>query len=96
MDYTEILYRPLITEKTTALKEENNQLVFWVHKKANKIEIKKAVEEAFQVRVLRVNTSTKKPQDKKRFGRKMGRKPGAKKAFITLEPGEKIEYFEGF
>ncbi|MEF8822601.1 MAG: 50S ribosomal protein L23 [Desulfohalobiaceae bacterium] len=95
MDYTRILYRPHITEKTTALKEEDNQLVFLVQDQANKIEIKKAIEEAFQVRVQRVNTTNKKPQLRKRFGRTLGKKSGYKKAYITLEPGEKISYFEG-
>ncbi len=95
MDYTRILHQPHITEKTTALKEEDNQLVFLVQATANKIEIKKAIEEAFQVRVQKVNTAKKKPQLKKRFGRPLGKKSGYKKAYITLEPGEKISYFEG-
>ncbi|MCF8030280.1 MAG: 50S ribosomal protein L23 [Desulfohalobiaceae bacterium] len=95
MDYTQILRKPLITEKTTALKEDDNQLVFFVQYSANKIEIKKAIEEAFQVSVKRVNTANKKPQLKKRFGRTLGKEPGYKKAYITLEPGEKISYFEG-
>jgi len=95
MDYTRILYQPHITEKTTALKEDANQLVFLVQDSANKIEIKKAIEEAFQVSVRRVNTSNKKSELKKRFGRTLGKKSGYKKAYITLEPGEKISYFEG-
>lgn len=95
MDYTKILKKPVITEKSTILKDENNQVVFKVAYQANKIEIKKAVEEAFGVQVQKVNVVNKKTRTKKRMGRNIGKKTGYKKAYISLAPGEKIEYFEG-
>ena len=95
MDYTQILLRPLISEKATIMKEVENQVVFYVHPKANKIEIKKAVQDAFDVKVRAVNIVRRKPLLRSRFGRSTGRIPGAKKAYVTLEPGEKIEIFEG-
>ncbi len=95
MDYTQILIKPCITEKATNLKEKNNQVVFWVHKDANKIEVKKAVEEAFKVKVKKVNIVNVKPKVKKRFGRVIGKKRGWKKAYVTLEEGSKIDFFEG-
>lgn len=98
MDYTQILIKPLISEKGTFLKEEENQVAFFVHKEANKVEIKKAVEEAFDVKVKAVNVVVKKPLAKVfSRGRKRlaGRVPGYKKAYVTLQPGSKIEFFEG-
>ncbi len=95
MDYTQILLKPVITEKSTFLKDEENQVAFFVQEKANKIEIKKAVEEAFKVNVLDVRVVRKKAQDKKRSGRVLGKKSGYKKAYIQLAPEDKIEYFEG-
>jgi large subunit ribosomal protein L23 len=95
MDYTQVLIRPVVTEKTTALKDEANQVVFQVASGANKIEVKRAVEEAFQVRVLSVNVVKSKPRAKKRFGRSMGTIAGYKKAYIQIAPGDKIDYFEG-
>lgn len=95
MDYTNILLKPLITEKSTFLKDEENQIVFFVAEGANKIEIKKAVEQAFKVKVDSINVSRKKPQLKKRFGRPLGKQPGYKKAYIRLAPGQKVDYFEG-
>ncbi len=95
MEFTQVLLKPLVTEKTTFLKEEATQLTFMVHPKANKIEIKNAVEKAFNVQVVAVNVVRKAPSDRKRQGRVIGRKPGYKKAYVTLVPGEKIEFFEG-
>ena len=95
MDYTKILIKPYITEKTTNLKDEKNQVVFWVSKDANKIEVKKAVEEAFKVKVKKVNIVNVKPKVIKRFGRVIGKKRGWKKAYVTLEEGSKIDFFEG-
>ncbi len=95
MDYTQILIKPLISEKATFAKEMGNQVVFYVHKDANKIEIKKAVEEAFKVKVDAVNVVKRRPQARRRMGRATGRIAGHKKAYVTLAPGEKIELFEG-
>ena len=94
-DYTKIIKRPIVTEKGTKLRQEENQVIFAVAKNANKIEIKKAVEAAFKVKVTDVNVITKKPSDKVRQGRVVGRISGCKKAYVTLAPGEKIEFFEG-
>jgi large subunit ribosomal protein L23 len=95
MDYTKILLRPLTSEKSTAVKEAANQVVFFVHPAANKIEVARAVEEAFKVKVLGVNIVRRKPLARKRHGKSAGRIAGHKKAYVTLEPGNKIEFFEG-
>ena len=98
MDYTQILLKPLISEKGTFLKEEVNQVAFFVRKDANKIQIKKAVEDAFAVKVEAVNVVVKKPLAKIfARGRKRlaGTVSGHKKAYVTLAPGSKIEFFEG-
>ncbi len=95
MDYTQILLKPLLSEKATDAKENTNQVVFFVHPDANKIEIGKAVEEAFQVKVTDVNIVRRRPRKRKRFGRVVGRKSGFKKAYVTLAEGYKIELFEG-
>jgi len=95
MHYTQILLKPLLTEKTTQLKEMASQVTFFVHPKANKIEVKRAVEEAFNVKVLKVNVVCRAPLDRKKQGRVIGRIAGFKKAYVTLGPGDKIEFFEG-
>jgi large subunit ribosomal protein L23 len=89
-----VIKRPLITEKSTLQKEMNNQLAFEVDRRANKIEIKKAVERIFKVRVKDVRTMQYQGKQK-RLGRTLGRRPHWKKAIVTLQPGEKIEFFEG-
>ena len=93
MDYTQILLRPVVTEKATALRDAN-QVAFFVHPDANKIEIKKAVEAAFSVKVVDVNVVTRKTGEKIR-NRKVVHVPGWRKAYVTLAAGEKIEFFEG-
>jgi large subunit ribosomal protein L23 len=95
MDYTRILLKPVVTEKSTLLKDENNQVAFYVADAANKIEVKKAVEKAFNVEVLAVRVVRKQQQVKRRFGRVVGKRSGSKKAYIQLAPGNKIDYFEG-
>ena len=98
VDYTQILLKPLISEKGTFLKEEGNQVAFFVRKDANKIQIKKAVENAFDVKVEAVNVVVKKPLSKmvtRGRKRQASRLPGYKKAYVTLAPGSKIEFFEG-
>ena len=82
---TDIIYAPVITEKTSAL-AGNNTYVFKVAKDANKIQIKNAIEEAFGVKVLSVNTLNKKKK-KKRVGRYTGTRKTYKKAIITLSEG---------
>lgn len=95
MNYTQILLKPLISEKATMAKELTNQVVFFVHPEANKIEVKKAVEEAFKVKVEGVNVIRQRPRRRTKFGRTVGRESGFKKAYVTLAEGEKIELFEG-
>lgn len=95
MNYTQILIKPLISEKATSVKDAHNQVIFFVHPKANKIEVKKAVEEAFQVKVEGVNMIRQRPRMRTKFGRAVGRLSGFKKAYVTLADGDKIELFEG-
>jgi len=90
----EIVLRPLITEKGTQLKTASNQYLFQVDREANKIQIKKAVEEIWNVRVTDVRTIHMRGK-KKRMGRFEGRRPDWKKAVVTLKEGETIELFEG-
>ena len=95
MGNTSVLIKPLLTEKTTLLKDVARQVVFYVHPKANKLEIRRSVEKAFDVKVEAVNVVRKGSSVRKRQGRVAGRKPGWKKAYVTLGSDEKIEFFEG-
>lgn len=90
----EIILSPVISEKSSNLLAEN-KYTFYVHPRANKIEIRRAIEEIFHVRVLKVNTLRVRGK-RKRVGRFEGKKPDRKKAIVTLRPGDKIEIFEGF
>ena len=92
MDARDILIRPLITEKSTQLMEEG-KYVFVVAKKANKIEIAKAVAEVFNVKVTDVNTVNVSGK-LKRMGRFVGKRSDYKKAIVKLAPGETIEFFQ--
>ena len=95
MDYSQIIMKPLVSEKATFIKEGANQVAFYVNPRANKIEIKQAVEEAFKVTVTEVRVLTKKSVARIRQGRTVGKVAGHKKAYVTLAPGQKIEFFEG-
>ena len=91
----DVIKRPLImTEKGETLKEVYNKVLFEVDPKANKIEIKAAVEKLFNVEVLDVNTLVVRGKVA-RMGRRMGKRPNWKKAIVTLKEGETIEFFEG-
>ena len=92
--YHHLIKGPIITEKTHGLKEVANKVTLKVAVKANKVEIRKAVEEVFKVKVLSVNTVRMKGK-KKRLGRTEGTRPDWKKAIVTLAPGEKLKGFEG-
>lgn len=92
-DIHTILRRPLVTEKTTLLKEDNNQVTFRVRTDANKSEIRRAVEDLLGVGVVAVNTSVTRGKTK-RMGRNTGKRPNWKKAVVTLKPGEEVEFFE--
>jgi len=89
-----VIVAPLITEKTTLLKEKGPVLAFRVDRRANKVEIRHAVETLFKVKVAHVRTQNAWGK-RKRVGRFEGRRPDWKKAYVTLKPGQKpIEYFE--
>ncbi|MGB8952840.1 MAG: 50S ribosomal protein L23 [Candidatus Aminicenantales bacterium] len=93
-DPYQIILRPVITEKSTGLKERNREVCFEVSRDANKTEIKKAVEQLFKVKVEKVWTQIKVGK-KRRVGRSEGRTRDWKKAYVKLKEGEKmIEYFE--
>jgi len=89
----DVLKKPVVSEKSMALLEEN-KYTFYVDPKANKIEIKSAVEELFNVTVLNVNTMNVNGKEK-RMGRYVGRTADRKKAIVHLKSGDKIEFFEG-
>jgi large subunit ribosomal protein L23 len=90
----EVIRRPLITEKSTTLKETQGTICFEVHPRATKPEIKKAVEALFSVKVADVRVARVHGKVK-RQGRYFGRRPDWKKAFVVLKKGEKmIEFFE--
>jgi large subunit ribosomal protein L23 len=90
----DIIKRPLITEKTTIQKESFNQVTFEVDPVANRVEIKRAIEKIFNVKVLRVQT-LQVAGKKKRRGWIVGKRKDWKKAIVTLMPGERIDFFEG-
>lgn len=90
----QVVFRPLITEKSTIGKELNNQVAFEVDPKANKVEIRQAIEKAFGVNVMKVRTMNMEGK-KKRLGRFFGKRSNWKKAVVTLAPGDHIDFFEG-
>ena len=90
----DVVKRPLITEKTSIQKEVNNQITFEVDRRANRVEIKKAIENLFNVNVIGVRTMQIKGKTKQR-GRIVGKRRNWKKAIVTLMPGERIDFFEG-
>jgi large subunit ribosomal protein L23 len=93
-NFHQIIVRPLLTEKSTNQLERHNAYAFVVDKGANKIEIAKAVEKLFGVKVDAVRTMHYRGKER-RVGRWTGRRAAWKKAVVTLQPGESIEIFEG-
>jgi len=93
-DPYQIIKGPVVTEKSTTLRGKENKYSFFVSPRASKTEIKKAVEELFKVKVLKVNTSNLKGK-RKRLGIHEGYRAKRKKAVITLKPGDTIRIFEG-
>ena len=92
----DILIKPIITEKFTEQGEELNRYGFVVHKKANKLQIKKAVEDMYQVTVTSVNTMIYGGKRKSRFTRGgviAGKTPSVKKAVVTVADGETIDFY---
>jgi large subunit ribosomal protein L23 len=90
----EIIRRPLVTEKSNIGREENNLVTLAVDPRANKHEIRRAVEQLFDVKVLEVRTM-RMPRKSRRVGKFVGRKPEWKKAVVELAQGQSIEFFEG-
>lgn len=88
----QILKKPLITEKSSEMQDAGQKVVFEVAMAANKIEIKQAVEKAFEVKVTNVNTVLMAGK-KKRVGRNVGKRSNFKKAYVTLAEGSKIDFF---
>jgi large subunit ribosomal protein L23 len=89
-DYRDIIIRPIITEKSMKLMNDNNKYTFQVAKTANKVEIAKAVEDLFKVDVTSVNTINTKS---KRVGRYEGKTQSIKKAIVTVKAGQTIDLF---
>jgi large subunit ribosomal protein L23 len=94
MDIYQVIKKPLITEKGTQQKEQLNKISLRVDRKANKVEIRKAVEVLFKTEVLDVQTMNVMGK-KRRIGKNVGKRPDWKKAVVTLAPGKTIEFFEG-
>jgi large subunit ribosomal protein L23 len=94
MSQYDIIIRPLVTEKSNIQKETANQLTFEVDRGANRIEIRRAVEQIFSVKVASVRTMQVTGKVKRR-GRILGKRRNWKKAIVTLRPGERIDFFEG-
>ena len=90
----DIIRRPVITEKTSIQKEVSNQFTFEVDRMANRVEIKRAVESIFNVKVAGIRTMQVKGKTKRR-GWIVGKRRDWKKAIVTLMPGERIDFFEG-
>ena len=93
-DPRKILLRPYITEKMSLLREKENKYAFEVDRRANRQEVKKAVEDLFKVTVLKVTTQRRKGKIRS-MGRFSGRRPDWKIALLTLKEGDRIELFEG-
>jgi len=93
-DARQIVIRPIVTEKSTFLRETANKYAFRVIPAATKRQIAAAVEELFDVRVLDVRTMSMRGK-MKRLGRSLGRRPSWKKAIVTLADGDTVDFFEG-
>lgn len=87
----QVLVAPIVSEKATSVAEKHNQVLFKVLRDATKPEIKAAVELMFKVEVASVSTLNQKGKSK-RFGRSMGRRDNVKKAFVSLKPGQELNF----
>ena len=94
MNAYNVIKRPIVTEKTSIQKESDNQITFEVDKDANRVQIRKAVEEIFKVQVIGVRTAHVRGKFKQR-GRIIGKRRDWKKAVVKLTPGQRIDFFEG-
>lgn len=96
MKLTDVLIKPLLSEKANKMSEKMNRYSFWVDKKANKLEIKRAVEQFYGVQVTEVNTSVMPSKLKSRYTKSgfiVGRKPSRKKAVVTVAEGETLDLY---
>lgn len=91
-DYRDVIIRPIVTEKSMRLMAEDNKVTFEVAKGTNKVEVKKAVEDIFNVHVMKVNIANVKPK-KTRMGRYYGTTNAVRKAIVKLAEGETIDLF---
>jgi len=89
-----VIRRPLATEKSNIGREKQNLATFAVDPRANKHDIKRAVQDLFQVNVIRVRTM-RQPRKSRRVGRRIGKRAEWKKAIVKLAEGQSIEFFEG-
>jgi large subunit ribosomal protein L23 len=94
MNVTDVIKGPIITEKGTLVNEVGNQVLFRVDPRANKVEIRQAVERLFKVKVEKVRTSRFLGKTR-RVGKTAGRRSDWKKAYVTLAEGARIDFFEG-
>jgi large subunit ribosomal protein L23 len=94
MNQYDIVLRPIVTEKSSLAKETNNQYAFEVARDANKIEIAKAVERLFKVKVLAVRVINMEGK-KRRLGKHSGKRSDWRKAIVKIGPKDKISFFEG-
>ncbi len=92
-DLHRVITSPLITEKGTLVNEQGNQFVFRVRPEASKIDIRRAIETLFKVKVEKVRTLNYLGK-MRRVGRSLGQKPRWKKAYVTLAEGQRIDFFE--
>ena len=90
----DVIRAPLISEKGSLLAEQTQQVLFKVRTEANKIEVKEAIESLFKVKVVKVRMARYLGKVR-RVGRKSGRRPDWKKAYVTLREGDKIDFFGG-
>lgn len=93
MNIYDVIQKPLVTEKTALKKDDQGVIAFQVHRDANKLEIKQAVETLFKVEVKDVNTVNVAGKVK-RFGRNFGKRSNWKKAYVTLKEGSNVDFFE--
>lgn len=90
MHYGDIIIAPVITEKSSIVSSDGKTYVFKVNKDANKFQIKDAIETAFKVKVVKINTLNTKPKNR-RVGRYTGKTKTYKKAYVTLADGDRID-----
>jgi large subunit ribosomal protein L23 len=90
----DVIRRPIVTEKSNIEREEQNVVTFAVDPRANKHDVRRAIEELFKVRVEAVRTM-RQPRKSRRIGKNIGRRSEWKKAIVRLAEGQSIEFFEG-